>query len=215
MGGEIQRFDECFSEVFSRQGWRIPMLPGEAEARWSSFVKDCVDGYPWDVEDYFNDLSLRSALAKALPELESAGHGHARELGKSIAESDEILKAVLVRDSFPGFSEGDWWLRRTPIYAARRFCAEFHESHGVEIASRSRYDNDVDEMSRMATEGASASSICFIVRSDSWYVSLRSGLFLRACRDALSLSRDGRKTVWKWLMGEISDDELRETFDNF
>ncbi|MFD1547768.1 hypothetical protein [Nonomuraea guangzhouensis] len=211
VGDEIQNFDERFSEAFFRRGWRTSMLPAEAVARWHSFAEDCIWGYPWDVEDYFNDLSLRSLLGTTLPELDPVDHGRASGLRKSIAMSDEVLKRVLVRDSFPDFSEAEWWMRCTPIYAAKKFCAEFYASYGVEIASRSRYDDEVDEMARMIAEGLSVAGVCVIARNDHWYVSLRPGLFIRACRDAFLLSRESVKVVWKWLMREMSDDELHRS----
>ncbi|GLU50526.1 hypothetical protein [Nocardiopsis ansamitocini] len=205
-------FDEAFSVLFLESGWREPIGPVEALRRWKSFSEDCLDGFPWDVDDYNNDLTLRTRLAETLPRLEEEGYDAARRLAGKIEESDSRVRVVLRCESFLGFPEDRWWLRRTPIYASKDFCIEFREAYGVDIEPKSRFDDDKREIARMKAAGMSALDVLIHVRAEGWYVSTNSGLFFRAFREAFPSVRRNRKLVLGWISGEVEEPMLRSSF---
>ncbi|MEV7399261.1 hypothetical protein AB0N93_02460 [Streptomyces sp. NPDC091267] len=205
-------FDGEFSRLFSEAGWRKPIGPAEALRRWQDFADDCLAGFPWDVEDYNNDLTLRSRIAEVLPALDVAGHDRARRLAEEIEAADSRVRSVLRSESFSRFPEEQWWLRRSPAYACRRFCADFHEAYGVEVEPRSRFDDDVREMIRLSATGLPVSDVLIHARDESLYASVRSGLLFRAFREAFPAAgrtRQDRQLVLRWISGGVEDAELR------
>ncbi|MFF1926336.1 hypothetical protein ACFVW8_37950 [Streptomyces sp. NPDC058221] len=210
--GFSEGFGEEFSGLFSAAGWRKPIGPAEALDRWQRFADDCRDGYPWDVEDYNNDLTLRSRLAEILPVLEAAGHAEARGLSEQIEGADSQVRNVLRNESFTRFPEGEWWLRRSPAYACRRFGTEFRETYGVEVEPRSLFDDDVRELVRLRATGLSVADALIHARAERLYVSVNDGLLFRAFREAFPAAgraRPARKLVLNWIAGGAEDAELR------
>ncbi|HEY3502006.1 MAG TPA: hypothetical protein VGN37_04340 [Actinocatenispora sp.] len=204
---------EEFSRLFLEAGWRRAIKPTEALRRWEDFAEDCLAGFPWDVDDYNNDLTLRTQLAEVLPVLEAAGHGVARRMFEKIEAADSRAREVLTCESFPGFPEDRWWLRRTPTYASRKFCADFREAYGVEINPRSLFDDDLDEMIHLNSTGLSIPEVLIQVRDEGLYVSARSGLFFRSFREAFpDMGRMRRRLVSSWIAGDVGDSELRSGF---
>jgi hypothetical protein len=210
--GPSAGFDEEFSRLFLEAGWQSPIRPAEALRRWEDFADDCLAGFPWDVDDYNNDLTLRTRLAEILPVLEAAGHGAARHLSKKIEAADSRAREVLTCESFPGFPEDRWWLRRVPAYASRNFCADFREAYGIEINSRSLFDDDLDEMTRLKSAGLSVPEVLIHVRDEGLYVSTRAGLLFRSFREAFPDARRLRNLVSGWISGDVGDSELRAGF---
>lgn len=205
-------FEAEFSRLFLEAGWQRPIKPAEALSRWEDFAEDCLDGFPWDVDDYNNDLTLRTRLAEILPVLEVAGHDAARRLAEKVEVADSRARAVLTRESFLDFSDDQWWLRRTPAYASRKFCADFREAYGVEMNSRSLFDDDLDEMIRLNSAGLSIPEVLIHVRNEGLYVSGRSGLLLRSFREVFPDVKRMRKLVSRWISGDAGDSELRSGF---
>ncbi|MDT0267662.1 hypothetical protein RM844_15345 [Streptomyces sp. DSM 44915] len=210
--GSSAAFDKAFSRKFMEVGWQSLVKPFEALRRWEEFADDCLAGFPWDVDDYNNDLTLRTRLAEILPALEAEGHVAARDVLKSIGAADSRARVVLAREAFPAFSVDRWWLRRVPTYASRRFCADFRDTYGIEINARSLFDDDVVEMSRLKSTGLSIPEVMIHVRCEGLYVSSRPGLFYRSFREAFPDARGMRGLVSGWISGAIGDSKLRSGF---
>lgn len=203
-------FDQEFSRAFTEQGWRVDISPREAVERWQRFAADCTAGFPWDLDDYLDDLSLRSRLAKVLPQL--AGP-RAQALRDAVERTDQEIRQVLTVESFPQFPADEWWLRNSPAYASRSFCAEFESAYGVRIPPRSLLDDDVAELSRLAADGLGPAEACLRFRASGRYAAGVDGLFLRAAKEGLGLDRRASRAVWSWLTGRTTDAELRATLD--
>ncbi|GLW68538.1 hypothetical protein Kpho02_08370 [Kitasatospora phosalacinea] len=199
-------FDREFSLAFAEQGWRTETSPREALNQWQRFAADCTAGFPWDLEDYLNDLSLRTVLSKVLPELTGPEADGVRD---AVERADVDVRQVLTQESFLSFPNDQWWLRNSPSYAARHFCEEFESAYGVRIRARSRFDDDVAAFSLLVADGFEPADACLRFRSSGRYATTANGLFLRAAREALGLDRRAARTVWSWLTGEITDDEFR------
>ncbi|MCM2412043.1 hypothetical protein [Streptomyces sp. RKAG290] len=189
-----------------------PIGPDEALRRWQDFADDCLAGFPWDVEDYNNDLTLRSRIAEFLAESKAAGDDRTRGLAAQIEAADSRVRSVLRDESFLRFPEAQWWLRRSPAYACRRFCADYHEAYGIEVEPRSRFDDDADELIRLNGTGLPVSDVLIHARDESMYAAARPGLLLRAFREAFpaaARARPTRQLVLSWIAGGTEDSGLR------
>ncbi|WP_371480260.1 hypothetical protein [Kitasatospora sp. NBC_00315] len=199
-------FDLEFSRAFTDKGWRTEISPWEAVDRWQRFAADCAAGFPWDLDDYLNDLSLRTVLSEVLPQLSGPEADGFRE---AIERTDLAVRLVLTDESFPSYPVDQWWLRNSPSYAARSFCAEFESAYGVRIRPQSRFDDDVAELSRLVADGLGPADACLRFRSSGRYAATVDGLFLRAARESLDLDRKAARILWSWLIGKITDAEFQ------
>lgn len=202
-------FGREFSRAFADKGWRTEISPREALDRWQRFAADCAAGFPWDLDDYLNDLSLRTVLSEVLPELVGP---EADGLRDAIERTDPTVRQVLTHESFPSYRDDQWWLRNSPSYAARSFCEEFESAYGVRIRPQSRFDDDVAELSRLVADGLGPADACLRFRTSGRYAATVDGLFLRAAREGLGLDRKAARILWSWLTGKITDGEFRASF---
>lgn len=207
-GDSRASFEGAFDAAASKAGWRSGIAPEEAMQRWRYFTDDCLAGYPWEVEEYANDLTLRSTLQRVLTELTPAHPKCAGALLQDIKRIDSELMTVLSREVFTDFPEGEWWLRNAPQYGAHHFCEDFKRAYGVEIPVRSQYDNDVAAMLRLLESGSAMSSICIQVRHEEWWVARRPDLLFLACKRVFSPDRAQRRLIWSWTCGRVTDEEL-------
>ncbi|MEU9129269.1 hypothetical protein AB0D08_14385 [Kitasatospora sp. NPDC048540] len=203
-------FEREFSQAFTAKGWRTGITPREALDRWQRFATDCEAGFPWDLDDYLNDLSLRTVLSDVLPRLAGPEAGGLRD---AIGRIDPAVRQVLTDDSFPSYPIDQWWLRNSPSYAARSFCEEFEAAYGVRIRRQSRFDDDVAELSRLVSTGLGPADACLRLRASGRYATTADGLFLRAAKQGLGLDRRAARVLWSWLTGTITDAELRSSLD--
>lgn len=199
-------FDRDFSRAFTEKGWRTGISPREAADRWQRFADDCAAGFPWDLDDYLNDLSLRTVLSEVLPEL--AGP-EADGLRDAVERTDRAVRQVLTHESFPSDPVHRWWLRNSPSYAARSFCEEFESAYGVRIRPQSRFDADVAELSRLVADGLPPADVCLRFRTSGRYAATVDSLFLRAAREGLGLDRKAAGILWSWLTGRTTDAEFQ------
>ncbi|GAA5006366.1 hypothetical protein [Kitasatospora paranensis] len=199
-------FEREFSQAFTGKGWRTGISPREAVDRWRRFAGDCTAGFAWDLDDYLDDLTLRSVLSEVLPEL--AGP-EADGLRDAIERTDRAVRKVLTHEAFTDFPNDEWWLRNCPAYAARRFCEEFESAYGVRIRPQSRFDDDVAELARLTAGGLGPADACLRFRSSGRSAATADGLFLRAAKEALGLHRKPADALWSWLTKEITDAEFR------
>jgi len=172
-----------------------------------------VAGFPWDLEDYLEALVFRSALSSLLPELEGTGPRIAK-FGRVISQADESVKQVLTQEAFPKFPQSDWWLRKSPEYAAERFCIEFKSTYGIEVRPHSLYDESIKKMRELLKLGRTNSEVLLFAKESDLYVASRPALFYRAVTEFIPLDRIQRRTVQRWISGEVSDMNLGIYIDN-
>lgn len=95
------------SEFLAGRGAPEHLVKGGAEglmSRWHDFVERAEAGYSFGLEDYRNDLDLRSLI-------ELAG------IGPAVASDDARLRKLLTHTDVELWSsdvEGAWWVRGYP-----------------------------------------------------------------------------------------------------
>ncbi|MFE7273877.1 hypothetical protein [Streptomyces sp. NPDC057623] len=208
-GSKYEDQREEFSTLFSNAGWTSRIAPHEVIERWCAFGADCIDGFPWDIEDYLNDVTMRSALEEVEDSFRDLDPIGAEALMREILTVDVSLQTVFEREVFPNAPEGRWWVRRVPSYAARKFCREFKEAYNVKILPMSKFDDDVDAMKCLLAEGGELVDVFINVRRENWYVAGRPGLLFRACKSSARLPRSAMGALWSWASGELPDSRLR------
>ncbi|MEU9358013.1 hypothetical protein AB0D35_07840 [Streptomyces sp. NPDC048301] len=111
MTRKITNFEEEFSSFIRASGrWR-DTAPEALLGRWSRFVDDCEQGYPRDAEDYFNDLTSRDALERAMASVELREFPQMSQLCARVEEIDSRFRALLIPEAFPGVPGEFWWAR--------------------------------------------------------------------------------------------------------
>lgn len=182
----------------------------ESLVRWRKFSEYCHDGYPWELEDYLSDVALRSVIKVALKDDEIRASGGWGDVESEIGRIDSQLKGLFRIEGFPRSAPVDeWWIRNVPIYAARSLCRELEEAYGVRISSRSRFDADLDSLEEMKSRGIDLVDALIEARDRGWYIATEPALLFRAFKFMLSLDRKGRKVVWDWARGEVTDPFLQ------
>ncbi|MFI2184303.1 hypothetical protein [Streptomyces sioyaensis] len=181
----------------------------ERLARWRTFADDCLDGYPWEVEEFLMDVNSRSALQESMTASHEDSPVDHRVIAAELVAIDASVRAIFDIEAFPKMSRSEWWLRYVPSYAARDFCREFKSAYGVTIAARSKFDLDVDAMTQLSANGVAPADICLKVAEEQWYVTQRPALLFRACQRSLSIDRSARRALWSWATGKVSESDLR------
>ncbi|MFE4022255.1 hypothetical protein ACFXPZ_33480 [Streptomyces sp. NPDC059101] len=181
----------------------------ERLARWRTFADDCLDGYPWEVEEFLVDVNSRSTLQELLDASREDRPGDNRLIAAELDTVDASLRPIFDIEAFPKMSPSEWWLRYVPSYAARDFCREFKSAYGISLAARSKFDLDVDAMTQLSANGVAPADICLKVAEEQWYVAKRPALLFLACRRSLSMDRSARRALWSWATGKVSESCLR------
>lgn len=126
-------FAQVFAQLMRDTGrWR-ECEPDALLARWSVFVESCIRGYEGDAEDYFNDLTARDGLERALREPTFARFSELGDLRQAVLEIDARFREILRPDAFPGASEQEWWNRGIVSFAGARLAEELSQTYGVDI----------------------------------------------------------------------------------
>jgi hypothetical protein len=207
-------FEEAINELAEQSGWQRAVTPDSAIVRWENFGEDLRSGYPWDVEDYLEDVQLRSALNKLFRVLGESHQESVRSLEQKILRIDAQIGKVLANETFTRFPSSEWWMRNSPAYASRPFCREFQECYGVTIPERSDLDSVCAEMTRMLNSGATASRICLEMSTHPYFLGRRHVLLYRASKEIFPLDRRKRHALWSWISGNLTDEDFIEKFDD-
>lgn len=126
-------FAQAFAQFMRNTGrWR-DCEPDALLKRWSEFVASCVRGYEGDAEDYFNDLTARDGLERALREPTLARFPELDDLRRAVVETDEKFRGILRPDAFPKVSTDQWWSRGIVRYAGPRLVADLSQNYGIDI----------------------------------------------------------------------------------
>ncbi|QTZ90879.1 hypothetical protein [Streptomyces auratus] len=181
----------------------------ERLARWRTFADDCLDGYPWEVEEFLMDVNSRSTLQELMAASREDRAVDHHLIAAELDAIDTTLRTIFDVEAFPKMPPSEWWLRCVPSYAARDFCREFKGAYGVSIAARSKFDLDVDAMVQLSANGMAPADICLKVAEEQWYVTKRPALLFRACRRSLPMDRSARRALWAWATGNVSAPGLR------
>jgi hypothetical protein len=128
-------FETAFAEFTVASGrWR-DTTPSELLARWSKLVSECEAGYLGDAEDYFNDLTSRDAIERAVRNEDLCRYDEMVAFKEQVARIDERFRALLEPDAFPRIPAEDWWARGVVRSAGPRLVRDLRDRYGVVIAS--------------------------------------------------------------------------------
>lgn len=131
-GGE--GFEEAFASFVRGTGrWR-DVEPGALVSRWKNFVDRCEEGYGGNAEDYFNDLTSRDSLEKALNSVELRRFPELALLHEEVRLTDVRFRAILIPDVFPKLPEESWWARGVVRFARGRLVDDMRREYHVEVA---------------------------------------------------------------------------------
>ncbi|MFH8755583.1 hypothetical protein [Streptomyces atroolivaceus] len=126
-------FRDEFSRFVAASGrWR-DTEPEALLARWSTFVDQCEQGYRGDAEDYFNDLTSRNSLERALAAEELQQFPELAGLRLEVEAVDERFRALITPDAFPGIPEETWWARGLVRAGRKRLVEDLRREYGVEV----------------------------------------------------------------------------------
>jgi hypothetical protein len=126
-------FRELFAQFMRARGrWRNS-YPEELQGAWVTFVDDCISGYGEDMEDYFNSLGARSALAAAIEDPQLGQFSEMEDLRSAVADTDARFRELLMPDAFPNAPEGIWWDRGVVCSAGPKMVHGLRKGFGVEI----------------------------------------------------------------------------------
>ncbi|RBQ20503.1 hypothetical protein DP939_09390 [Spongiactinospora rosea] len=99
-------------------------------ALWAAFVEQCEQGYSGEAEDYFNDLTARADLEKAMTDARLQKFPELAQLRAVVATLDERFRALLLPDAFPRTQH--WWARGVVRSAKRRLVEELRRDFHIE-----------------------------------------------------------------------------------
>lgn len=102
-------------------------------ARWEKFVAECERGYSSDAEDYFNDLTSRDAIERALRDEGLSQHPEMAVFRQQVIRIDLRFQALLRPNAFPRFSEEDWWARGIVRRAGHRLVNDLRDGYGMVV----------------------------------------------------------------------------------
>jgi hypothetical protein len=115
---------EAIREVLVRRGCPPHVVEGGADgliAGWRRFVSQVEAGYPMGLDEYRNDLDLRSLI-------EAAG------LAADVADEDRRLRALLTRTGLAVWSSDSadaFWVRGYPANASGELLADLKTRMGA------------------------------------------------------------------------------------
>ncbi|MGA5703847.1 hypothetical protein [Peterkaempfera bronchialis] len=134
MNQDTGNFRDAFSSFVRESGrWR-DVEPEALLSRWSRFVESCEQGYRGDAEDYFNDLTSRDSLARALDSAELQSFPELVLLRAEVEAVDARFRTLLMPDAFPRISEESWWARGVVKSARRRLVEDLRREYRLEVA---------------------------------------------------------------------------------
>ncbi|HWK88427.1 MAG TPA: hypothetical protein VNP72_00480 [Longimicrobium sp.] len=102
---------------------------------WRKFVQQCQDGYPFNIYEYHNDLSVRDRIEACLHETAADADAQAG-FAAGVAEEDERFRALLQPGVQVGPEEDAWWHRGVLRYAWRDLARDLKDWFNVEIEVR-------------------------------------------------------------------------------
>lgn len=115
-----------------RVGHGIARTGAKLIESWEAFIKECVDGYSWDISEYRNELRVRNDIET----LVSSEHlrqyeAHDQFVG-AVRALDERFKALGHPTwRFPDAST--WWQRLVPARAGHDFAWYCRQVYGFRI----------------------------------------------------------------------------------
>lgn len=127
-----ENFRDAFSSFVRESGrWR-DVEPEALLSRWRTFVEECEQGYRGDAEDYFNDLTSRDSLARAMDSAELQSFPELVPLRAEVEAVDSRFRALLIPDAFPRIPEESWWARGVVKFARRRLVDDLRREYRLE-----------------------------------------------------------------------------------
>lgn len=126
-------FRAAFSAFVRASGrWR-DTEPETLLARWVNFVDACERGYRGDSQDYFNDLTSRDSLERAMNAAELQGFAELPAFRARVEDVDAKFRPLLLPDAFSRIDERSWWARGVVRHGGRRLAEDLRHQYRVLI----------------------------------------------------------------------------------
>lgn len=79
---------------------------------WRDFVDECETGYAWTLFEYWEDLSFRTDIQKALELEELKKYEEYQHLESQILATDSLFKEISYLDNRVDIDDQYWWQKR-------------------------------------------------------------------------------------------------------
>jgi hypothetical protein len=129
---------QILSQIVSRLAhelkWNRLRTPDDLVGAWRQFVDECAAGYPLGIDEYENDLSVRSMIDKVLQADDLPADPSVDAFVDAVRKDDERFKRLLQTDVLIRSDGLPWWNRGVPRYAGAELADDFAGVHGAHIA---------------------------------------------------------------------------------
>jgi hypothetical protein len=100
--------------------------------QWNALIDECVEGCPWDVSEYNNEMLARDQLARILDDEELQGFAAHKDLAEQVGRADARFRILLLPD-FVLPSQSSWWRAGVLRRAGPDYARYFRDAYGVDI----------------------------------------------------------------------------------
>ncbi|MFF2065088.1 hypothetical protein ACFVWZ_25350 [Streptomyces sp. NPDC058200] len=126
-------FAERFQNIARASGWHPPPRLAQALEMWEEFVRECADGYEFDLSEYLNDLSVRQLLQQVLDDAEAKRTETYAPFAQRVRGIDDRFREVVSEGPLIRPGSDHWWDRQVPPHGAAEFVEDVRERHSVDL----------------------------------------------------------------------------------
>lgn len=106
-----KEYVEAFRSLQRAAGRRRVLDPDVAVRAWQSQVRSCEEGYDMGIDEYFNEMSVRRLLERAMNDERLAGFPETSSLRDQVSAADDQLRATFLEGQLIGDDGSPWWER--------------------------------------------------------------------------------------------------------
>lgn len=126
-------YNSIILSIIDKHGWKNT-TPALLVAKWEQFAQLCIEGYPSDIYDYDNELSVRDKIDTLVQCSELKEYPEYNLFVDTVRKIDLKLKSVFQEKDFR--DRENWWNRGILKYAGYQYCDDILSIHGVEVEER-------------------------------------------------------------------------------
>ena len=129
-------FAEEVDDIQRKEGRRMMLAHDELIEGWREFVELCSYGYPMNIYEYENDLSIRNVIEKVLLSQNLKQYLQYFEFAEKINSIDLEFKTLL-NDGFVMEGRVNWWNRSVLKEAGKEYAEDIKSLYDVEVRIKS------------------------------------------------------------------------------